>query len=114
MQIAKGARRKPHPLYKDTDDPRCFYSHQERFDYEPEYAKQMQDNGHCGRDGILWFIGTDNDTGETRVWLDADKEAQNNIDRAAGTIPVAKYKPARKDSRGTKWPNYGTYSSKWK
>jgi len=81
----------------------------ELFEHDLEYAQTQQNNGHCGEDGILWFVGTNNDTGEKRVWLDADKEVQRNIDRAAGTRPQAKFKPIRKDSRNTK----GSSSKKW-
>ena len=114
MDIAKRARRRQHPLFKDTDETRCFHSHKELFDYDPEYAQQMQDNKHCGNDGILWFIGTDNDIGETRQWLDADKEVQKEYDRAAGTIPAAKFKLSRNESRATKWTTPGSSSGGWK
>ena len=115
IKIAKRARRRPHPLYTDSEGTcRCFYSHKERFDYDleygdHEYAETQQKNGHCGEDGILWFQGTNNDNGEKRVWLDADKEVQRNIDRAAGTRPQAKYRSNRKDTRYTK----GSSSQKW-
>ena len=39
LNIAKRARRRPHPLFKDTDETRCFHSHKEIFDYDPEYAQ---------------------------------------------------------------------------
>ena len=110
MKIAKKARRVQHPVYTG----RCYYSHKERFDWDlkhcdHEYAETNKTNGHCGEDGILWFQGTNNDTGEKRVWLDADEEVQRNIDRAAGKRPQAKFRPNRKDTRYTK----GSSSQKW-
>ncbi len=70
----------------------------------------MQENGHCGEDGILWFHGTNNDTGERAQWLDADEEVQKAHDRAAGLIPAAKVVPKRKDSRTNNWFEPGSYS----
>ena len=109
MKIAKKARRVQHPVYTG----RCYYSHKERFDWDlehgdHEYAETCQRNRHCREDGILWFQGTDNDTGAKRVWLNADEEVQRNLDRAAGSRPQAKFKPNRKDTRFTS----GSYTKK--
>ena len=110
MKIAKKTRRVQHPVYTD----RCYYNDKERFDWDlehgdHEYAETCQENRHCREDGILWFQGTDNDTGAKRVWLDADEEVQRNLDRAAGNRPQAKFKPNRKDTRFTS----GSYTKKW-
>ena len=110
MKVAKKARRVKHPVFTD----RCFYSHKEQFDWDlehgdHEYAELCQTNGHCKEDGILWFVGTNNDTGAKGVWLDADEEVQRNLDRAAGSRPQPKFKPNRKDTRFP--PN--TYTKKW-
>ena len=100
MKVAKKARRVTHPDFPD----RFFYSHKERYDRDirfgdREYARTCRSNGHCKEDGILWFQGTNNDTGEKGAWLDADEEVQRNRDREAGTRQQPKYKPHRKDTR---------------
>ena len=112
MAIAKAARRKKHVLYEGTDEERCYYSHKERFEHDLEYAGQMQEDGRCGEDGILWFHGTNNDTRERAQWLDADEEVQKANDRAAGILPAAKVVPKRKDTRTHNWFESG-WSSGW-
>jgi hypothetical protein len=113
LSVAKAARRKKHVLYLNTDEKRCYDSHKERFESDPEYAIQIQENGHCGEDGILWFQGTNNDTGERGQWLDADEEVQKANDGAAGLIPAAKVVPKRKTTRTNNWFTPGS-SSGWK
>ncbi len=64
LAVAKAARRKKHVLCLNPDEERCYDSHKERFENDPEYVIQMQENGHCVEDGILWFHSTNNHTGE--------------------------------------------------
>ena len=70
----------------------------------------MKEYGRCGEDGILWFQGTNNDTGERAQWLDADEEVQKANDRAAGLIPAAKVVPKRKTTRTNNWLTPGSNS----
>ena len=113
LAIAKAARREKHVLYEGTDEEWCYYSHKERYDNDAECVEQMKEFKRCGEDGILWFQGTNNDTGERAQWLDADAEVQKANDRAAGLIPAAKVVPTRKDSRTNNWFQPGSYSG-WK
>ena len=100
-------------LYLNTDEERCYDSHKERFEHDTEYASQMKENGCCGEDGILWFQGTNNDTGERAQWLDADEGVQEANDRAAGLTPAAKVVQKRKTTRTNNWFTPGSYSG-WK
>jgi hypothetical protein len=100
MKYAKSAMRATHPDFPE----RNFYSHKERYDRDlvygdGEYARLSRENGHCDEDGILWFKGTNNETGARGVWLDADKEVLRNREREAGLRQQPKFKPNRRDTR---------------
>jgi len=100
MKYAKSAMRATHPDFPE----RNFYSHKERYDRDlnygdGEYARLSRENGHCDEDGILWFKGTNNETGARGVWLDADKEVLRNREQEAGLRQQPKFKPNRRDTR---------------
>ena len=52
---------------------RKFHNHMERYTHDIVYQRQCIDANEVGKDGRLWFKGTDNVTGEKGVYVDADE-----------------------------------------
>jgi hypothetical protein len=129
MRLAERAREQQVTQFIGTPEARCYRSHLEKYEMDLVYAQQCRDNGHVAwnaTDGILWFKGTCNETGEVNVWRDADRETDsiiarkkagakhNNPQQPANSRQPSGYKRKHSSSSGS-WTNNSWWTnSSWK
>ena len=101
---------------------RKFYNHFERYTHDLVYQGQCIDKNEVGSDGRLWFKGTDNVTGQTGVYIDADESYRIKQLNPKGPQGSSSLKRGDKtqwrgqwSGEGTmplpQWPNEGHYQA---
>jgi hypothetical protein len=117
MRLAERAREQPVAQFVGTPEARCYRSHLEKYEMDPVYAQQCRDNGHVAwnaKDGILWFKGTCNETGERNVWRDADREQESIIARKqAGAIHNNPQQPENSRQPSANKRKHSSSSGSW-